>query len=198
MVKAVLFDMDGVLVDSFEAWLRLMNATARHFGAPEVERAKFRAVYGQPTEEDVRIFFPGRTVAEVESFYTAHFGEFSQHVRSAPEAPHVLMILRHQGIRTGVITNTPSSLAHEILKSANIQADVVVGGNDVAQAKPAPDMVYRACELLGVSPSEALVVGDSPYDRQAAVAAGARFAGLGTEGDPMLQQLADVLELAEP
>lgn len=197
MIQAVLFDLDGVLVDSFEAWLNLMNAAAQQFGCPPVERDRFRALYGQPTEDDVRTFFPGRTVAEVESFYTEHFGEFSQHVRSAPEAPHVLMILRHQGIRTGVITNTPSSLAREILKSANVQAEVVVGSNDVAKAKPAPDMVYRACELLGVSPSEALVVGDSPYDRQAAAAAGARFAGLGTEGEVTLQQLSGVLELVE-
>ena len=195
MIKAVLFDMDGVLVDSFEAWLHLVNATARHFGAPEVERSQFRALYGQSTEEDARIFFPGCTVAEVEAFYAGHFAKFSHYVRSDPEAAHVLMILHHQGIRTAVITNTLSSVARDILKDVKVEAEVLLGSDDVAQPKPAPDIVHRACDLLGVSPSEALVVGDSRYDRQAAAAAGARFAGLGTEGEVTLQQLPDVLEL---
>ena len=195
MIRAVLFDMDGVLVDSFEAWLRLMNATASHFGCPPVERDQFRAAYGQPTEEDVRAFFPGRTVAEVEAFYDAHFGDYSQHVESNPEAPHVVLILRHMDIRIGVITNTPSPLARQILKDVGIAPDILVGGSDVPKAKPAPDMVLRACELLGVAPADALVVGDSTYDQQAAAAAGVPFAGRGIGGDTTLEGLSDVLGL---
>ena len=195
MIQAVLFDMDGVLVDSFEAWLRLVNATAQHLGSPPVERGQFRALYGQPTEEDVRAFFPGRTVAEVEAFYDAHFGDYSQHVTSNPEAPHVMMVLRHLGVGIGVITNTPSPLAGRILKDLGIVSGVLVGGSDVPKAKPAPDMVLRACELLNVAPAEALVVGDSLYDRQAAVAAGVRFAGLGIEGGTTLERLSDVINL---
>jgi phosphoglycolate phosphatase/AHBA synthesis associated protein len=57
-------------------------------------------------------------------------------------------------------------------------------------------MVLRAAERLGVPPAEALVVGDTAFDREAARAAGARFAGLGIPGDVTLARLADVLTLA--
>ena len=194
-VRAVLFDMDGVLVDSFEAWLCLMNATAAHFGCPPVGREQFRAVYGQPTEEDVRMFFPRQTVTEVEAFYDAHFGDYTQHIEGNPDAPGVLAALRGMGVGIGVVTNTPSPLARRILDGLGLSPDEVVGGSDVPAAKPAPGMVLRACGLLGVAPADALMVGDSPYDRQAAAAAGVRFAGLGIEGDVRLDRLGDVIAL---
>jgi HAD superfamily hydrolase (TIGR01509 family) len=195
MLRAVLFDMDGVLVDSFEAWLRLMNATASHFGCSPVGRGRFRAVYGQPTEKDAEAFFPGHTVKEIETFYDAHFTEYTEFVHADPAASEVVASLRQRGVRTAVVTNTLSALARRILGEAGIEPDAVVGANDVPHAKPAPDMVHRACDLLGVLPSEALMVGDSQYDREAATKAGARFAGLGIDGDDRLQQLADVLAL---
>ena len=194
-VRAVLFDMDGVLVDSFEAWVCLMNATALHFGFPPVGREQFRAVYGQPTEEDVRMFFPGRTVAEVEDFYDAHFGDYTQHVEGNPEAPGVLAALREMGVGVAVITNTPSLLARRILDGLGLAPDELVGGSDVPAPKPAPDMVLRACGLLGVVPEDALVVGDSAYDRQAAAAAGVRFAGLGIDGGVRLERLGELIAL---
>ena len=196
-VRAVLFDMDGVLVDSFEAWLHLMNATALHFGCPSVDREQFRAVYGQPTEEDIRMFFPGRTVTEVEDFYDAHFTDYIQHVEANPDAPGVLAALRGTGLGVAVITNTPSPLARRILDGLGLAPDALVGGSDVPAAKPAPDMVMRACGLLGVAPHEALVVGDSVYDRQAAGTAGVRFAGLGIDGDVRLDRLDDVISLVQ-
>ena len=194
-VRAVLFDMDGVLVDSFEAWLRLMNATALHLGYPPVGREQFRAVYGQPTSEDVRMFFPRHTVAEVEDFYDAHFGDYTQHIEANPDAPGVLAALREMSLGVAVVTNTPSPLAGRVLEGLGLVPDALVGGSDVPAAKPAPDMVLRACGLLGVAPAEALMVGDSAYDCQAAAAAGVRFAGLGIDGDVRLQRLSDVLAL---
>ena len=197
-VRAVLFDMDGVLVDSFEAWARLMNATALHLGYPPVDREQFRAVYGQPTTEDVRTFFPRSTVAEVEAFYDAHFTDHTQHIEANPDAPDVLAALRRMGLGVAVVTNTPSPLAGRVLEGLGLAPDALVGGSDVPAAKPAPDMVLRACELLGVGPAEAVMVGDSTYDSQAAAAAGVRFAGLGIDGDVRLARLGDVIALVRP
>ena len=196
--RAVLFDMDGVLVDSFEAWLCLMNATALHFECPPVGRDRFRAVYGQPTSEDVRMFFPRRSVAEVEDFYDAHFTDYTQHIEANPDAPGVLETLRGMGLAIAVVTNTPSPLAGRVLEGLGLAPDALVGGSDVPAAKPAPDMVLRACALLDVAPHDALMVGDSMYDRQAAAAAGVRFAGLGIDGDVRLARLDDVLALVRP
>ena len=72
-LRAVLWDLDGVLVDSYEVWFHLLNHTARAFGAPPISRAQFAGGWGQGIELDVQLFFPERTVPEVEAFYHAHF-----------------------------------------------------------------------------------------------------------------------------
>ncbi len=197
-LQAVLFDMDGVLLDSFEAWLSLMNATARHFGYPPVPRDHFRSVYGQPTSADVAAYFPDQTVESVEAYYDAHFHEHAAANKVNPEAASVIEALKERGLGVGVITNTPSSLARQILQSAALEPDVVVGGSDVAKAKPAPDVIFRACEMLGVEPWDALVVGDSRYDKQAAAAAGAPFVGIGgIEGNFTIKDLGQVLGIVD-
>lgn len=198
MIIAVLFDMDGVLMDSFEAWASLVDAAARHFGHPSVTRGAFRAVYGQPTQSDVDHFFPDQTVESVEAYYEAHFAEHAAAAEVVPGAVELLTALERQGVPTAVITNTPAALARQMLDSASLAPNAVVGGSDVPNAKPAPDMVFRACELLGVEPWDALVVGDSPYDKQAAASAGAPFAGIGgIEGNFTLSDLHQVLDIVE-
>jgi phosphoglycolate phosphatase/AHBA synthesis associated protein len=94
-----------------------------------------------------------------------------------------------------VITNTPAPVAWDMVRRAGGTPDLVVGGTDVPRPKPAPDMVLRACELLETPTGESLVVGDSRYDREAARAAGTRFAGLGIDGDVRIDRLVDVLRI---
>ena len=198
MINAVLFDLDGVLLDSFEAWASLVDAAARHFGHPSVSREGFRAVYGGPTQGDIDHFIPGQTVESVEAYYEAHFAEHAGAAEVVPGALDVLAALDRQGVPTAVITNTPSGLARQMLERASLAPHAVVGGSDVPKAKPAPDMIFRACELLGVEPWDALVVGDSPYDKEAAAAAGAPFAGIGgIAGNFTLSDLRQVLDIVE-
>jgi phosphoglycolate phosphatase/AHBA synthesis associated protein len=196
LIRAVLFDLDGVLIDSYELWFELLNAAARELGAPPIPREIYRECWGQGVEADVEAFFPGRTAAELIRYYDAHYADHRAHLRVAPEAPAVLQKLRERGVLTAVITNTTSPLAGIVVRTAGLAPDLVIGGNDVPHAKPAPDMVEAACRRLGASADEAIVVGDSRYDREAARAAGVRFAGLGIEGDVTLASLGDVLALA--
>lgn len=189
--------MDGVLLDSFEAWLEVVNAAARHFGHPPVPRERFRAVYGQPTEQDVAAFFPSAMVQAVDGFYAAHFAAYAGHARVDAEAARVLAALRERGVRTAVITNTAGGLARRMLADAGLATDAVVGGDDVPHGKPAPDMVHRACALLGVTPSDAIVVGDSRYDYEAATSAGVRFAGMRGAGGVAVRTLPEVITLVD-
>jgi phosphoglycolate phosphatase/AHBA synthesis associated protein len=191
----VLFDLDGVLIRSYEVWFRLMNAAAAHFGQPAISRETFQSCWGQGLQEDVRRFFPGGSVEEVEAYYDAHFMDHGEHLQVDPDAAPVIAALRERGLSLGVITNTPAALARAILGRAGLAVDFVVGGTDVPEPKPAPDMVLRACQLARVAPAAALVVGDSSYDRAAARAAGVRFAGLQIEGGTTLARLRDVLDL---
>jgi HAD superfamily hydrolase (TIGR01509 family) len=190
--SAVLWDLDGVLVDSYEVWFHLLNHTARAFGARAISREEFASGWGQGIERDVERFFRHKSVAEVEAFYHEHFMTHASHLRVDPDAAPVVAALRARGLRQSLITNTPGPLARDILAHARLGLDEVVGGTDVPRGKPAPDMVLEACRRLGVTAAQALVVGDSRYDREAAAAARVRFVGLRIDGDERIESLAEL------
>jgi phosphoglycolate phosphatase/AHBA synthesis associated protein len=191
----VLFDLDGVLVDSYQVWFHLMNGAARDLGYPPISPETFHSCWGQGIEADVEKFFDRHCVAEIETYYGDHFRDHLEHLGVVPEVPRVFETLRGRSMRTAVITNTPADVAWDVVNRTGGRPDLLVGGTDVPLPKPAPDMVLRACELLEIPPGESLVVGDSRYDREAARAAGTLFAGLGIEGDVRLDRLADVLRI---
>lgn len=192
-LEAVLFDLDGVLIDSYRVWFRLLNAAAEELGYPSISRELFRECWGQGSRLDRERFFPGHTLAEVERYYHDHFLDHVAALEVAPGVPELFEALRARSLSSAVITNTPRALAVRLVRRARASPDAVVGGDEVEKPKPAPDMVWLACERLGVSPARALVVGDSHHDREAARAAGAPFAGLRTGGDLELASLAELL-----
>lgn len=197
MIRAVLWDLDGVLIDSYEVWFQLLSQTSRDFGGIAISREVMRQGWGQGIAADVERFFPHKSVAETEAHYHAHFMEHARHLRVDPDAIDVTGELRRRGLGQALITNTPSPLAIEILGAAGLALDTVVGGTDVPRAKPAPDMVREACRRLGASSLEAIVVGDSRYDRDAALAAGVRFVGLRIDCDTRIERVRELLELPE-
>lgn len=191
-LRAVLWDLDGVLVDSYDVWFHVLNHAARAFGAAPVSLEVYAAGWGQGIEKDVERFFPDRTVPEVEAFYHAHFMDHASHLRVDPRAADIIGAMRAIGLSQALITNTPGPLAADILAHAGLELDTVIGGTDVPRGKPAPDMVLEACERLVVSPARAVVVGDSRYDREAAAAAEVRFVGLRIDGDARIERLEDL------
>lgn len=193
-VAAVLFDLDGVLIDSYQVWFALMNGACTHWGYPAISVEAFHAAWGQGVQADLEGFFPRQSLEELEAYYDAHFKDHLAHLKTMPEVPAVFADLARRGLPSAVITNTPNPLASGLVERAGGTPDLVVGGTDVPHAKPAPDMLLYAAERLGVDVKRALVVGDSAFDRDAARAAGCRFAGLGIEGDITLQRLDELLE----
>lgn len=191
--KAVFLDMNGVLLDSFDAWLSVLNAAALEFGCAPITRFAFQALWGSATQADVDAFFPDRTVAEVEAFYRANFTRHAWAATPMPGAKQLLDEFNRQGVPTAVITNTHSSIARPLLESLDLIPDALIAADNVTNPKPAPDMIFRGCEVLSVEPWDILVVGDSASDQQAAASAGVPFAGLGgVAGNYMIKRLADV------
>ena len=116
MTVAVLFDLDGVLVDSFDAWLALKNDAARHFGHPAISAEQFRASFGT-TAGDVERFFPSASAARVEAFYEEHFADHVGAIRAVPGASEIIDQLDKRGLLSAVITNAASSTARTISRS---------------------------------------------------------------------------------
>ncbi len=179
-------------MDTYAVWHALLNTFARERGYPPISDEAMKATWGQGVDADAKTFFAGTEVVELEEFYNDRFLGHVAAVEVMSGGAEVVERLRNGGLATAVVTNTPAPLARELLVRAAVEPDALVGGTDVPRPKPAPDIVLRACGLLGLPPGKAAVVGDSEFDRLAAAAAGAEFIGFRRAGDRRIEELAEL------
>ncbi len=196
-IRAVLFDMDGVLVFSEDAWFAVYNRTLVHFGRAPVSRAEFDSIYGNGATADRDGYMPDRSVEEIEATYAGLFEDHLGEIRPNTEAIGVLAQLRRRGIRTAVATNTTAPLARRILDLHGLLPllDATASGSEAGAGKPDPGVVRLAAERIGTPLPECLFVGDSRFDEQAAVAAPVRFVGLGHGAGERIENLRELLDL---
>lgn len=189
--RAVLFDMDGVLVRSEEVWFRVVEAAGVRFRGKAISREEFFPTFGQGTAADIPFFGLACTVSELDAFYVHTFVQHLDGVWVNPQARPLLEALHQRGCKLALVTNTIEPLASAVIDHARLGdlLPVRATANKVAHAKPAPDLIYFACQGLDVTPAEAWMVGDSQYDRGAANAAKARFIGLRIDGDLRIETL---------
>ncbi len=173
----MLFDLDGVLIDSYEAWFHVTQGAARDFGVPAASRERFHAIFGQGIAADVDNLYPGRTVAEVEASYERHMRGQTGTIDVNPDGRAILAALRAGGVRVACVTNTHGRLADALLAAAGLVGafDAVRAAGPPLREKPAPDLLRSALSALDARPDEALMVGDSHYDEEAAAAAHVPF-----------------------
>lgn len=190
-IRAILFDMDGVLVRSEEVWFRLVEEAGRKFRGTPVTREAFAPTFGQGTKADVESFKLGITPDELDAYYKENFTRYADATWVDPTAADVLRELRRRRVQVAVVTNTMTTLAREILERAGLwsHVDVLACANEVEHAKPAPDLLLLALERLGRQASDVWMVGDSRFDREAAQAAGVHFIGYRMEGDVRVEAL---------
>lgn len=198
--RAVLFDLDGVLVKSEEAWFLAVAESGRVFRGREVTREEFAPTFGQGTAADIEAFGLKCTPRELDAFYET---EFIRHVPSVwvnPDARGLLEALAARGLKRALVTNSTGPVAAALLKHGGLDGllPVLATSDRVKRAKPAPDLVELACRELNVAPKDAWLVGDSRYDKGAAQSAGAHFVGLGLDGDARVERLSQVLGLLTP
>ena len=174
MARAILFDLDGVLVDTYEVWFYLLNDVAQRNGYPPLSREQYKNSWGQGIEVDVKLYYTRHTIDQIRDEYARYYGDYLHHLRVMEGAGATLQSI---GLPKAVVTNSPTALARRALSMAKLEShfDAVVGCDEVANSKPAPDGVLEACRRLGVSPDETIMIGDSRFDEGAAKAAGAAF-----------------------
>ncbi|CAA9257227.1 MAG: possible hydrolase [uncultured Corynebacteriales bacterium] len=175
---AVLFDMDGTLVDSEPVWDEALNELARWLGG-ELSAAARRATVGTNVPVSVRVVHADvdRPDADPELSAAKLVAEagarFSTGLRWLPGARELLAAVRAAGVPVALVTNTERALVDLALGPLVEELfDVSVCGDEVAHSKPAPDPYLRAARLLGVDPATAVAIEDSPTGTAAAEAAG--------------------------
>jgi HAD superfamily hydrolase (TIGR01509 family) len=194
-VRAVLFDLDGVLIESQRYWFHLFNQTLVHFGHRALSWCVFQRHWGQSTAEDIRIFMPERTLPEVREYFTRHRHDHAEHIRVHPRASTVLTAIRSAGVKLACVTNSHRAIALTQLTGAGLRRffPVLITADDVVRPKPAPDMLRSACQRLGVRPGQALFIGDTRTDEQAARHAACRFIGCRYQSRTSIRDLSRLL-----
>jgi len=195
MIRAVLFDLDGVLVDSLEGWFKLFNKTLKHFDREEFTFEKFvKDVWGGPIERDAEKFF-GKPVDDVINYYFDNFDELKKKLKLFPNVKETLKELKNRNLKIGLVTNTPKKQLYKLLDSLKIKEffDAVVGGDEVKNGKPAPDMILEACKRLVVNPGEVVLVGDTNADILSCKNAGCGSIGFRINGNERIDDLKELL-----
>jgi pyrophosphatase PpaX len=172
----VLFDLDGTLIDSGPIILASMQHATRTVLGREIAYEELAAtVGGQGLVSQMRALDPDR-VDELVEVYKEHNDPLHDTLEAFVDMVAVLPRLRSGERRLGIVTakrHRTVQLALDRFPELAEQFEVVVGYEDTERHKPEPDPVLAALDRLGAEPAEAAYVGDSPFDIQAAKAAGA-------------------------
>ncbi|WP_335987204.1 HAD-IA family hydrolase [Glycomyces sp. MUSA5-2] len=196
---AVLFDMDGTLVDSDGAVVRAWAAWAAEYGVdPQVALAD---PHGNPAPTTVAILRPDLDAPGVAAAAARQL-EFQYEdvadIVAATGATRLLAALERSSIPWAVVTSADDRLAKSRLDAAGIVPPLLLTFDDVDRGKPDPEGYMKAAAALGVDPADCLVVEDSEPGLAAGRAAGAMTAALrGLEGDVSLRDLNELADLIE-
>jgi phosphoglycolate phosphatase len=187
-LRAVLFDFDGTLADSYPAITASVNHVRAHHGLPPLPEAEVRRHVGRGPDHLLRHTVPGSDpAADVVRYRAHHPSVMHAGTRLLPGAAEALAGLKHAGRKLGVCSNKPVPFTRDLLAHLGLMPllDVVLGPEDVARPKPAPDMLLAALARLGVPAAAALYVGDMTVDVETARAAGVAVWVVPTGSDPV-------------
>ena len=188
-MRALIFDLDGTLIDTVYAHVFAWQQALAEAGLP-IEGWRIHRRIGMSGGLFTRAVAreAGRPLSddEAESIQQRHgalFRELLPERRPLPGAVELLAFLRAEGISHGIATSGRHPEIDESLRVLGVPAGtVVVDRGDVLRAKPEPDLFLACAERLGIQPSECYVVGDAVWDLLAARRAGMLSVGLLTGG----------------
>ncbi|MBV9801645.1 MAG: HAD family hydrolase [Solirubrobacterales bacterium] len=181
-IKAVVFDMDGVLIDAREWHYESLNRALGLLGY-EITRYEHLTSYdGLPTKRKLRMLTVERGLPEeLHGFLNSLKQQYTLELvatRCKPVFHHqyALSQLKAAGYQLGVASNSVRRTVEEMMERSDLMRylDVMISNEDVSRPKPDPEMYLAAMERLGVQPEETLIVEDNENGVKAATAAGAR------------------------
>jgi HAD superfamily hydrolase (TIGR01549 family) len=190
MIEAAIFDVDGTLVDTVDQHAKAWQRTFAHFGR-DVDFAAIRSQIGKGGDQLMPVFLPKDEVErrgkEIEKYRLELFKrDYLPHVRGFPEVRELFERIIREGKRIALASSAKGEELDAYKKAAGI-ADLVneeTSSDDAERSKPHPDIFEAALARLKLSPECAIVVGDSPYDAEAARKAGTRTIGVLCGGFP--------------
>ena len=190
MLKAVIFDIDGTLVNSVDLHAQAWQEAFAHFGH-QVEFSAVRSQIGKGGDQLMPVFLSRRKSItgdkEIEEYRSKLYKQqYLPNVRGFPEVRQLVERIKGNGLQVVLASSAKSDELQTYKQIAGIE-DLIneeTSAEIAAKSKPHPDIFRAALDRLGVAASEAIVVGDSPYDAQAAGKIGLRTIGVLCGGFP--------------
>lgn len=176
MIKAVLFDLDGTLIDTNELIIRTFKHTFKEHLNIEVPESEIVMHFGEPLIETLSRYDKDNAHVLIEAYRGFNESIHDEFTKEIAGAKDTITELKSLGIKVGVVTSKRRPIAERGLNLFNLKRymDVIITPEDTTKHKPEPEPIYKACELLGIKASEALMVGDSHFDIQCGKNAGSK------------------------
>jgi len=182
MVKAVIFDLDGTLLDTLEDLYRCCNYGLTSNGYPERTKDEIRQFVGNGFKKLIQRAVPENTSNEnyqkvydsAMTYYAEHYKDYTKPYDGIEE---LISSLNNMGIKTAIVSNKPDARVKELARlyfNKYTTDSIAIGDRDGYNKKPAPDSVLSVMDTLNVSKQDCIYVGDSDVDITTAKNAGVK------------------------
>lgn len=191
MIEAILFDMDGVLIEAKDWHYDALNRALAHFGYNISRESHLSTFDGLPTRQKLKMLSKSRGLPEgLHDFLNTLKQSYTLEVsnlRCKPTFNHqyALSRLKADGFKTAVCSNSVRQSVEEMMRLSALDdyIDVMVSNEDVSKGKPDPEMYLLAMAQLDVAPENCLILEDNAHGIQAAIASGGHLMKIGVPED---------------
>ncbi len=172
LIKSIIFDMDGTLLDSSYALTCSVNFVRESIGLEPLEKETLEYYINRPNQDMPMIFYGTREYLRehIEMFRTHYMQNANLYVKPYNRVYELLDFLKSQDMMMSIATNASDYFAKNMLKYAKMldYFSHIIGANNVENSKPNPDMINLICKKTDKSKKNTILIGDSIKDEQAA------------------------------
>ncbi len=199
MIEAVIFDIDGTLVDTVDFHAQSWDRTFQHFGH-QIPYEQIRAQIGKGSDKLMPVFFSLEELNESDDGQSSTFGErmrdyrrelykreYHSRIKAFPQVRELFKRIKADGKRVALASSaTKDDVAtYKQIMDVEDLIDAATTTSEVESSKPEPDVFFVTLDKLGgIAPNNVIVVGDTPYDAEAAGKANLRTIGVLSGGFP--------------
>lgn len=182
MVKGILFDLDGTLLNTNELIYKSFIHMFREVLNIEPDKNEITLLYGKPLEVSLKSYTDDKATIDnmIKVYRKYNLYHHDSMCRAFDNIPEMLGKLKERKIKCGVVTSKKRNVAMKGLIISDILKfmDVVITPEDTQNHKPEAEPALKACEMLNLKPEEVMMVGDSPYDLLCGKSAGCFSCGV--------------------
>lgn len=173
MIKAIIFDVDGVLLDNRKEVKKIFQKTGKELGLGAPPISELKKTFGLPWEEMLKILF-GNANENTKKIYAKNWLELEPKMKIMKHSSYVLRRLK---IRKAVVTSKRRSKLKRQINDLMRFFEVIISKEDTKKHKPNPEPLLLACKRLNLKPNETVYIGDAIIDYEAARNAETNFIG---------------------